>query len=59
MKIYLILSIFLDVHSIGTTSEDDLLKEQNAPRDELGSKSGKYPLQFRSRSNLSHFRCAI
>ena len=38
MKIYLILPTFLDVHSIGTLTEEDLLKEQNAPRDELGVK---------------------
>ena len=33
---YLILPIFLDVHSIGTATEDELIKSQNAPRDELG-----------------------
>jgi hypothetical protein len=38
MKIYLTLPIFLDVHSIGTTTEDDLIKSQNAQRDELGVK---------------------
>jgi hypothetical protein len=30
---------FLDVHSIGTLTEADLLKEQNAPRDEHGVKT--------------------
>ncbi|MGA7897868.1 MAG: nickel-binding protein [Nitrososphaeraceae archaeon] len=30
---------FLDVHSIGTLTEEDLIKEQNAPRDELGVKT--------------------
>ena len=30
---------FLDVHSIGTLTEDGLIKEQNAPRDELGVKT--------------------
>lgn len=39
MKIYLILPIFLDVHSIGTMTEEDLIKAQNAPRDELGVKT--------------------
>ena len=38
MKIYLTLAIFLDVHSIGTSTEEDLIKAQNAPRDELGVK---------------------
>ena len=38
MKICLILPIFLDVHSIGTTTEEDLIKAQNTPRDELGVK---------------------
>lgn len=32
------LPIFLDVHSIGTTTEKDLISAQNAPRDELGVK---------------------
>jgi hypothetical protein len=39
MKVYLILPVFLDVHSIGTLTEADLLKEQNAPRDQLGVKT--------------------
>ena len=39
MKIYLILPIFLDVHSIGTLTEDVLIKEHNAPRDQLGVKT--------------------
>ena len=39
MKIYLTLPTFLDVHSIGTLTEEDLIKEQNAPRDELGVKT--------------------
>ena len=30
---------FLDVHSIGILTEEDLIKEQNAPRDELGVKT--------------------
>ena len=30
--------IFLDVHSIGTLTKENLIKEQNAPRDELGVK---------------------
>ena len=30
---------FLDVHSIGTLTEEGLLKEQNAPRDQLGVKT--------------------
>ena len=30
--------IFLDVHSMGTATEEDLIKAQNAPRDELGVK---------------------
>ncbi len=30
---------FLDVHSIGTLTEEGLIKEQNAPRDELGVKT--------------------
>lgn len=38
MNIYTILPMFLDVHSIGTTIEDDHIKSQNAPRDELGVK---------------------
>jgi hypothetical protein len=33
------LSAFLDVHSIGTLTVEGLLKEQNAPRDELGVKT--------------------
>jgi hypothetical protein len=28
----------VDVHSIGTTTEEELIKAQNAPRDELGVK---------------------
>jgi hypothetical protein len=36
MKIYLGLPIFLDVHSIGTAGEEDLINAQNAPRDDLG-----------------------
>jgi Protein of unknown function (DUF4242) len=36
MNIYLILPTFLDVHSIGTLTEDDLLNEEEALRDELG-----------------------
>jgi Nickel responsive protein SCO4226-like len=39
LKIYLTLPTFLDVHSIGTLTEEDLIKEQNAPRDELGVKT--------------------
>ena len=39
MKIYLTLPIFVDVHSIGTSTEEDLIKAQNAPRDELGVKT--------------------
>jgi hypothetical protein len=39
LKIYLILPTFLDVHSIGTLTEDGLIKEQNAPRDEQGAKT--------------------
>jgi hypothetical protein len=38
MKIYLTLPIYLDVHSIGRLTEDDLIKAQNTPRDELGVK---------------------
>ena len=38
MKIYLTLPIFLDVHSIGTSTEEDLIKAQDSPRDELGVK---------------------
>jgi hypothetical protein len=38
MKINLTLPIFSDVHSIGTTTEDGLIKAQNTPRDELGVK---------------------
>lgn len=30
---------FLDVHSIGSLTEQGLLKEQNAPRDQLGVKT--------------------
>lgn len=36
MRTYKTLPTFLDVHSIGSLSEEDLLKEQNAPRDKLG-----------------------
>jgi hypothetical protein len=39
MKIYTTLPAFLDVHSIGTLTEEDLIKDQEAPRDELGVKS--------------------
>ncbi|HEY7569758.1 MAG TPA: nickel-binding protein [Nitrososphaeraceae archaeon] len=39
MKVYPILPIFLDVHSIGTLTEANLLKEQNVPRDQLGVKT--------------------
>ena len=39
MKIYKTLPTFLDVHSIGNLAEKDLIKEQNAPRDELGVKT--------------------
>jgi len=39
LKIYLILPTFLDVHSIGTLTEDSLVKEQDAPRDEYGVKT--------------------
>ena len=38
MKAYTTLPIFLDVHSMGTATEEDLIKAQNAPRDELGVK---------------------
>jgi hypothetical protein len=38
MKINLTLPIFSDVHSIGTTTEDGLIKAQITPRDELGVK---------------------
>ena len=30
---------FLDVHSIGTLTEENLIKEQRAPRDQLGVKT--------------------
>jgi hypothetical protein len=33
------LPTFLDVHSIETLTEEGLIKEQNAPRDELGVKT--------------------
>jgi hypothetical protein len=36
MEIYTTLPAFLDVHSIGTLTEEDLIKEQEASRDELG-----------------------
>ncbi len=39
MEIYTTLPAFLDVHSIGTLTEEDLIKEQEAPRDELGVKT--------------------
>ncbi len=57
MKIYLTLPIFLDVHSIGTSTEEDLIKAQNAPRDELGVKGGEYSLQSRRRNDLLLVRC--
>lgn len=39
IRIHLVLPTFLDVHSIGTLIEEGLLKEQDAPRDELGVKT--------------------
>jgi hypothetical protein len=38
MKVYPSLPIFLDVHSIGTATEEEIINAQNAPRDELGVK---------------------
>jgi hypothetical protein len=38
MKVYQILPIFLDVHSMGTATEEELKNAQIAPRDELGVK---------------------
>ena len=37
-RTYLVLPVFLDVHSIGTATEEELINAQNAPRDELGVK---------------------
>ena len=39
IRIHLVLPTFLDIHSIGTLTEDGLTKEQDAPRDELGVKT--------------------
>jgi hypothetical protein len=42
---YIHLPTFLDVHSIRTLTEENLIKEQNALRDELGVKT-QYSLLF-------------
>jgi len=50
--------IFLDVHSIETTTEEDLIEAQSAPRDELGVKVVNILYKSRSWRNLLFARCA-
>jgi hypothetical protein len=38
MSILTALPTYLDVHSMGTATEEELINAQNAPRDELGVK---------------------